>query len=47
MTLQRFINKYLKYGSFREGTLCVDDASKIHVRIWHYLSVLKRFPVQF
>ena len=47
MTLQRLINTCLRYGSFREGTLCIDDANQIHVRIWHWLTVLKRFPVSF
>ena len=47
MTVQRLICKYLKYGSVRQGTLVIDEVSQINIKIWHHLSVLKRFPVQF
>ena len=46
MTLQRFINKSLRYGSCREGTLVIDEASQIHVKLWRWLTVLMRFPIQ-
>ena len=47
MTLQRFVNKTLRWGGCRGGVLVIDEMTQVHIKLWHWLSVLKRLGCQF